>query len=140
MFSVLYILFIQVSSTCIPSTSSLLDYYNREVNPSSVDKKKSKALARKILERILGNLDKRIYNGSLEGAGSSATNTKVNKADEFDMNLHLKVGGIDVDRSSLVNYKFSDVEVCETYFFKLTSFLGHTEVLRLIAYWLSVGM
>ena len=98
------------------STSTrLLDYYNRGVIPSSEDKKKSKVLARNKLENILYSVGG-IYNGSLEGAGSSATNTKVNKADEFDMNLHLYVGGIVVDRSSLLNYQFSDVGVCKIIF------------------------
>ena len=102
-----------MAPTTNPS-KNLLDYYHEDVIPSSNDKKKSKALVNEKLRSILDNLDegRSIYNGSLEGAGSSATNTKVNKADEFDMTLHLNVGDIVVDDSSEVTYRIPDELVC----------------------------
>ena len=107
-----------MAPTTNPS-KNLLDYYHEDVIPSSNDKKKSKALVNEKLRSILDNLEEEeedggrsIYNGSLEGAGSSATNTKVNKADEFDMTLHLNVGDIVVDDSSEVTYRIPDELVC----------------------------
>ena len=108
-FTVLLCFFKQAISPSITSSNNtkLLNYYNNKVNPRSKDKKESNSKVRGFMKRLLNNLD--VYDGPLEGAGSSSTNTKVNKADEFDLNLHLNLkGAICVDKTSHIDYRFPD--------------------------------
>ena len=87
--------------------NKLLDRYINKAVPTATDKKESKFKVHKLLQDIL-QVEDSIYNGSLEGAGSTSTNTKVGKADEFDINLHLNLGTIEVDESSQIKYIFSN--------------------------------
>ncbi|XP_066933495.1 cyclic GMP-AMP synthase-like [Clytia hemisphaerica] len=93
------------------SSKVLLSYYQKEVLPSTEDRKRSKSLARdhilrELLENISDPVDKNLYKGSLEKAGSTSTNTKINLADEFDFDLHLNIRSFSLDRKCL-RYKFT---------------------------------
>ena len=98
--------------------NKLLDRYINKAVPTATDKKESKFKVHKLLQDILQVGDS-IYNGSLECAGSTSTNTKVGKADEFDINLHLNLSLLQVDKLSPIRYTFFDeVRISECYFKK----------------------
>ncbi|XP_066933138.1 uncharacterized protein [Clytia hemisphaerica] len=94
----------QNSPTLVEAQSKLHEYY-KTVQPTKEDRIKSRNLIRdEILKPLLKGVNKdkeNLYNGPLEKAGSAATNTKVNKADEFDFDLHLNIKDIELDKSNI---------------------------------------
>ena len=94
----------------INEAQSKLHEYYKTVQPTKEDRIESRNLIRdKVLKPLLEgiNQDKEnLYKGSLEKAGSTATNTKVNKADEFDFDLHLNINDTELDKSN-IGYELS---------------------------------
>ena len=108
------------------ASKMLMNYYTIYALPSIEDRKRSKKLAKEdILKELLKNIsdseDGNLYKGSLEKAGSTSTNTKINVADEFDFDLHLNIGSFSLDKKFL-GYKFTAVRLT---FLDPCTFRGH---------------
>ena len=88
----------------VQAQSKLHEYY-KTVQPTKEDRIASRNLIRdKVLKPLLDNINQdkeNLYKGPVEKAGSTATNTKVNKADEFDFDLHLIIKDIKLDESNI---------------------------------------
>jgi len=91
---------------------ALHEYYQDKVIPVKEDTKKSKAFIIEILQKLLQEVRHQdgggIYSPSLQAAGSSSTNTKINYADEFDFELPLNVDNFMVSYNQ-VGYSFEDM-------------------------------
>ncbi|XP_045193095.2 uncharacterized protein LOC123549237 isoform X2 [Mercenaria mercenaria] len=89
------------------------EIYAKEVNIDKTEKKKSVEHVNDILTKIMAHVHRQqggdIYCPNYVKAGSFPVNTKIGKADEFDINVCLKLGQKDVKVSSVrkINYSYS---------------------------------
>ena len=69
-------------------------FYLEKVMVTRTDRKDSRKVVQELLQKIMRNIEGQrggeIYSRKLQSAGSTATQTKIGKADEFDFNIVMK--------------------------------------------------
>ena len=122
-------------SLTILNRKKYLDNIFKEITLDKADKQRSKRLVDCTLKSIIDRCARGIYKRQYIDAGSYPVKLKINKADEFDVNIPLNIEVKGVRMSGNVTYAFKDVS-CSLFNCELNLFSLRTSMLNSIEYFL----